>query len=292
MLALSLGFLVLATSTFADDITSGHSGLETMEEPQIEHKLQISPGFTYLSDADFDHGSLGNVSVWRADIRGRYTMSTEQGELGLGALYEYSQYDLSKFNGNFDFNTLGFDAYWKGMFNEKWGYFVYGAVQMSADTDVNLGDGLTGTGAGGVRYVWSKDLSLGIGAAVSSRLEDDPQVLPVIVLNWQINERWNLRVLNGATLTYDVTGEKKFFMDAGVKYQRREYRVVDDASVTEKMVVGELGATYHFCPHAALRAFVGVTAGRNIEFRQSDHKLGDEDVNSSALFGVRAFFTF
>jgi len=293
LLAASAGLLAWAGPIIADDSTSGHSGLESLEVKQDAQQLQINPGFTYVADADFDDSSLGDVSVWRADIPARYILKTEHGDLGLGAFYEYSRYELGNLDDeDFNFNTLAFDAFWKGMVNENWGYFVYGAISLAADTDENLGDGVTGMGGGGVRYVWSEALSLGLGAVVASRLEDDPMVWPVVALNWQIDDRWNLRTLNGATLTYDITEDKTWQADVGVKYQRREYRIRDDSSLTEKMFSAELGATYRCCANAAIRAFVGVAAGREFEIRHNDDKVGDEDVDTAPFFGVRAMLTF
>ena len=89
----------------------------------------------------------------------------------MGAFYEYSEYDLDKLDGTKDFNTLAFNLLWKSMINDEWGYFAYGAVSMAASKSVALDSGLTGIGGGGVQYVWSKDLSLGLGAAVATHLE-------------------------------------------------------------------------------------------------------------------------
>lgn len=292
ILASSLGMLGVAGVALANDTTSGYSGVETMEGPKLEQKLQINPGFTYLSDADFDTSGFGDLNVWRFGIPARYTLETDPGDFSLGAFYEYSEYELGNWNEDFEFNTLAFDAVWRSMLNENWGYFVYGGVTLAASTDESLGDGLTGVGGGGVRYVWSPNLSLGLGVVVASRLEDDAALLPIIALNWQINDRWNLRTLNGATLTYDLTADKKWQVDLGVRYQRREYRVDDDASLTEKMVSGEVGATYRFNPSLAVRGFVGIAAGRNIEVRADDHKVADEDVDAAPFVGVRAMFTF
>ncbi len=292
ILGASVGLLAMAGLALADDTTSGYTGLETMDQGQVEHVIQINPAFTYTADADFDDSAMGSIKVWRFDIPARYTIKTEHGDLGLGAFYEYSEYDLDNLAGTRDFNTLAFDAVWKGMYDENWGYFVFGGAALSASTDTGLGNGLTGFGGAGVRYVWSEKLSLGVGAAVASRLEDDPSVLPVIALNWQISERWNLRTLNGAILTYDITADKTWQADIGVKYQRREYRLDSDSSVTDKMIMGEAGLTYRFCPQFALRGFFGVAAGRNIEVRQNDNKLGDEDVDAAPFFGVRALCTF
>jgi hypothetical protein len=263
-----------------------------MEQPQVQQIVQVNPGFTYTANADFDKSGLGKVSVWRFDVPVRYTIKTDPGDLGFGVFYEYSEYDLDNLDGTRDFNTLAFDTFWKGMINDEWGYFAYGSINLSASTDTSLGSGLTGTGAGGVRYEWSKDLSLGLGLAVSTQLEDDPMALPVIALNWQINDRWNLRTLNGATLSYDVSGDKTFLVDFSVKYQRRQFRLDSNTSLTETMIPLELGATYRFNENAAIRGFVGVATGRNFEVRQNGQKLSSDDADAAPIIGVRALFTF
>jgi Domain of unknown function (DUF6268) len=292
MLISSLGVLTLTGVALADDTTSGQSGLETMEQPVVEHIVQVAPGVSYISDADFHSAALGSVSVWRLDIPASYTIKLEPGDLRLGAFYEYSEYDTDRLAGSQDFNTLRFNALWKAMIDDTWGYFLYGGVSLSSSTETGLDRGLTGVGGGGVQYVWSEDLRLGLGLAVATQLEDDPRVLPIIALNWQIDDRWNLRTLNGATISYDVSGDKTFLADFGVNYQHREYRLQRETSLTDQMVALELGATYRFNPQFAVRGFLGVAAGRNFEIWHSGNKLVDQDVDPSPFLGVRALFTF
>lgn len=292
ILLLGLGSLAVTGLALADDPTSGYSELETMGQPKVEQAFTINPGFSYMSDADYSKSSLGKVSVWRFDVPARYTIKTAPGDLGIGAFYEYSEYDLDKLANTQDFDTLAFDLLWKSMINDDWGYFAYGAVGFSSSTHTSLSSGLTGTGGGGARYVWSKDLSLGLGVAVSTQMEDDPFVLPIIALDWQISDRWNLRTLNGATLTYDFSGDNKFLLDLSGRYQRRQFRLNEGTSLTETMITVELGATYNFTPHAGLRGFVGVGAGRNFEVRHNGEKVASEDVDAAPIIGVRALFTF
>ncbi len=291
-LMVGIGVLALARLALADDTLSGHSGLENMQAPEVTNIYQINPGFTYIGDADFDNKNLGKVSVWRVDVPAHYTLKTGPGDLRLGAFYEFSEYDLDRIDGTQKFNTLDFDVLWKSMINEEWGYFVYGGVGLSASESTELAEGLTGVGGGGAQYVWSENLSLGFGLAVSTQMNDDPRVLPIIALNWQINDRWNLRTLNGATISYDVTGDKKLLADFGVNYQWREYRIQQHASVIDRMFDIEAGMTYRFCSGFALRGFVGVAAGRNIEVRQHGEEITKQDVDASPIVGVRALLTF
>ena len=292
VLVSSVGVLAIAGVAVADDTTSGYSGLESMDTDKVEQKFIVNPGYTYEAEADFDHSSAGDVSVSRFDIPARYTLKLEQGEIGLGAFYEYSCYEFSDLTSDQQFNTLSFNAYWKSMIDDTWGYFVFGGLGLSASTDADLGNGVTGMGGAGARYIYSTNLNFGLGAGIASQLEDDPIFLPVILVNWQIDERWALQVFNGATISYDVTGEKRIIVDAGANYKRRQYALDHDGAAIDRQINLEVGATYRFSPKIGVRGFVGVAAARNFELRQDDHKLGDEDVDSTPYFGVRALFTF
>lgn len=287
-----LGLLAMAGLALADDITSGYSGLETMQQVAVTNLFQVNPGFTYVGESDFNNGRLGNVSMWGFDVPASYTIKLAPGDLRLSAFYEYSEYDLSRLAGTQDFNTLAFNTLWKSMVNDDWGYFLYGAVSLSAAKSAELDSSLTGIGAGGVQYVWSKDLSLGLGAAVATYLEEDPSVLPIIALNWQINDRWNLTTLNGATISYDFSGDKTFLVDLGAKYQRREYRLGSNSSLYDRQFTVELGATYNITPNVGIRGFAGVATGRNFQIRQDNVKIADQDVNAAPIVGVRAMFSF
>jgi len=284
----------MASLSLADDITSGHSGLEGMEQPQIEQNVRVNPGFTYIGNSEFNNDKLGHVNVWRADVPVRYTMKSEPGELGVGAFYEFSEYYFSRWANlhHQDFNTLSFDTYWKGMLDDEWGYFVYGAVGFSASTHVGLGTGLTGMGGGGAQYVWSDSLKLGVGAVVATQMEDDPRVLPIIALNWQINDRWALRTLRGATISYDVTGDKTFVADFGVNVMRREYRIDSDNAVTDNGYSLELGGTYRFNQNFALRGAVGGIVGRNFQVWNDGDKQTQKDGGAAPYVSVRALLSF
>jgi hypothetical protein len=286
-----LSLAAMTTVALADDTTSGYSGLDTMDAAKAIQKFDINPGYLYEANADFDHG--GDVSVMRFDLPARYTLKLKQGELGLGALYEYSYYSFGNASLNDQkFNTLAFNAYWKSMFNDNWGYFVFGGGGYSASTKTDFGSGGTGMGGAGVRYVVSPTLSFGLGGGIASQIEDDPTFLPVILMNWQIDDRWALRVFNGATISYDLSGEKRFVLDAGANYQRRQYALDHGGAAIDKQVNVEFGATYRFSEQFGIRGFVGVAAARNFEIRQHGDKLGDEDVDSTPYFGVRALLTF
>ena len=91
---------------------------------------------------------------------------------------------------------------------------------------------------------------------------------------------------------YDARFDKKLFADFGINFQRREYRLRDNAALIDRMVAIELGATYRFCPNFALRGFVGAGVNRNVGTRFRGNKVTDQDVDSGAILGVRALFTF
>ena len=170
-LALScVATLTLAGSAVGQELTSGNSSLDAKTDSSVTNIFTLTPSYTYLWDTDFKDNNLGKISVQRADMRAGYVMKSDQAEFGVGALYEYTHYDLSKVKSDSgfddDYNRLAFSAHYKGMVNDNWGYFGFAAAELAAGSSANLGDGLMGTFAGGARYVWSENLSLGFGAAL------------------------------------------------------------------------------------------------------------------------------
>jgi hypothetical protein len=126
-------------------------------------------------------------------------------------------------------------------------------------------------------------------------MEDDPRVLPIIALNWQIDDRWALRTLRGVTVSYDVSGDKTFVADLGLNYQRREYRTGPDTSLTDNGWALELGGTYRFSEAFALRGAVGALAGRNFQEWDNGQRtdgFNKKDVETAPYVTVRALFTF
>jgi hypothetical protein len=289
---ITCSLLTAAGLAWADDTTSGYSGLEKEGQPREGTKLEVNPGFLYAAQADIDNG--GDVSVWRFDVPVNFTRKYDQKELGIKLQYEYSYYDFGGFPTLDDqkFNTLALNANWRAMIDDKWGYFLFGGLGLSASTDAQFSEGLTGMGGAGAQYAVSTNVVIGLGGGIGSQLEDDARFLPVILVNWQINERWALRVFNGATISYDLNGDKSLVLDLGANYQRRQYRLTDDAAAIDRQVNLEIGATARVSETFGVRAFLGVAAGRNFEVRQSSQKLGDEDVDATPYLGLRALFTF
>jgi len=253
-------------------------------------------------ESDFDNSALGKVTVDRFDTRAAYSIKQGENKLVIGGLYEFSRYDLTKGLEDLDFNRLGLDALYQGMCNENWGYFGYAGGQLSASDKASLSKGAMGTFGGGARYVHSPSLSVNFGLAYATSLEDDNYFIPIIMLNWQIDEHWAVRTFNGATVSYDIGADKKNLLDLGANIQRREYRLQknsdlgvsgSDASLIEKSVNIEFGYTHRFTDNFALRSFVGMVTGRNREVRAHNDKIGqDQDIDSALSVGVRGLLTF
>src|SRR4051794_31088423 len=77
----TFGIVALAGAVYADDTTSGHSGIEDLDQPGVEQVLQVNPGFIYIPEADFDNDNLGQLSIWRFNVPMSYTIKTEPGDI-------------------------------------------------------------------------------------------------------------------------------------------------------------------------------------------------------------------
>jgi hypothetical protein len=283
--------------------TGSGSNLDWAGRRLSAHPFKAAPSFSHVFEADFDNPALGSVSVMRFDSRIDYTRKFGPGELGLGGSYEFSDYDAAGLPVLDDhFNRLGLDAQYLGSINRRWGYLGYGGLTLAARSDASLGDGLLGRGGAGLSYSLSSRIAIGAGAGFATRLEDDPVYFPVFFLQWRISERLRLRALNGLLLTYDVFGDRRLFMDAGVRYQRREYRLGEDPlglgiddrrhALVERALLGEAGVTWQIQPHAAIRVSVGAVSGRQYQVRRQGRRLLSEDTDVAVVAGVRGILSF
>jgi hypothetical protein len=290
------------STAIAQDTGSG-SNLEWAGRRVSGHPFKVAPAVSHTLDADFRNRALGSVSVTRFDTRLDYTTKIGPGELGTGGSYELSHYDASRLGVLDDhFNRLTFDAQYIGAINRTWGYLGYGGLTLAARSDASLADGLLGRGGAGLSYAISTRSTVGAGAGFATRLEDDPVFFPVLFFQWRISERLRLRALNGLMLTYDLFGDRKVFLDGGVRYQRREYRLPDDPlgrgapgrdhALIDRALLGEAGATWQFKPNAAIRGSVSAVSRREFQVRSQGRRLLHEKTDLAVMLGLRGILSF
>jgi hypothetical protein len=205
-------------------------------DPLAKFSFSLRSRGVFAAETDLDGG--GTVSVVRAGptLSARYADSqTWFVNLSLGA--EFSFYDFEGATGIVaggdpagDFAAYTVSARFTSQANDDWWWFVDGRATWSGEDGDNLGDGFTGRGTLGATYILSDTLTIGLGVAVRSRLEDDAVVYPLPIINWKINDRWTLATAdNGLRVSFAALDELTLFAAAG--WESREFRLSDSGPI-------------------------------------------------------------
>ena len=182
--------------------------------------------------------------------------------------------------------------------DRTWGVFAGGDVLAAFESGADFGDSITGGGFGGVQWTPSADLSIGFGVLAQTRLEDDTLVIPIVTLDWQVNEKVNVLVQGpGARINVDVC--PMFTVHLFGRLGVGEFRLSDDHAVARdgifrdwRVLVGA-GATWR--PLDGLEVFIegGASVYRQLEILDSGgDELVEEETDPSAMlaFGLRYDF--
>ena len=121
--------------------------------------------------------------------------------------------------------------------SNDWTVFGGPQIQTARETGADWGDSISGGGAIGLTYQWSRDLTIGGGVSVVTQLEDDPRILPIIVIDWAITNDFRLRnqttnssiSRTGLELVYEAGRGLEFAIGGAFQFSR--FRLDDVAPV-------------------------------------------------------------
>ncbi|HEY0547996.1 MAG TPA: DUF6268 family outer membrane beta-barrel protein, partial [Verrucomicrobiae bacterium] len=216
-----------------------------------------------------------------------------------------SHYDFSGADLWNDVHTLRVTPIVQYALNKRWTICGGPSVGVSGESGATIGDSFTWGGVAGARYQFSPTLTLGAGVGILSQIEDDITLIPVPLVDWQINDQWNLNagfteVASaggvGAEINYRIN--ERWSMGGGAQFQKKRFRLASDGPVPDG--VGEdtsvpvyAKIAWRAGQNATFELVGGVSAGGNLRVEdQGGHKLRGEDYDPSGLVGMRLLFKF
>lgn len=255
---------------------------------------------------DFENES-GDVLTSHTDASLAFrSRVTEKLALDIGFGAGYTLYD---FGGTPDplFTSNGAleDAYDMGLrvggrwtIDETWSVVGGGFGRVGLASGADFDDALVGGGFVAAGYKESGAFSLDIGVLVSSRLEDDPLVVPYIAINWAIDERLTLVTTGlGARLDARLNDEWTAFVRG--QYETRAYRLSDDfaplpgGAVRDEFFPVGVGFRYSPTPSFEIMLEGGVIVARRFEFFDNDeNNIRTIETESGAFLGIRFSISF
>lgn len=259
----------------------------------------MDAGYIDQQDTDIDRG--GSFSVDRSYIAVGADYAFGRGN-SAGLSLEYGNHDYS-----FDrmrimpweeVHAFTLSAPIRKVLNEKWSLFALPSVRANYEDGASASDGVTGGLLAGASYKVSDRLYIGPGLGISSELEDDLNIFPILLIRWQINDTLVLRTgrgmgaSQGPGLVLDWQATEKWKLSLGTRYERLRFRLDDrgfapDGVGEESGVPVYLGVTYKFCDAAELSVYAGVKFAGSLEIENSSgDTLYKSDYDTASFFGV------
>ena len=120
--------------------------------------------------------------------------------------------------------------------DRKWALSGRLSTGFSGELGADFGDSLIYNAFFGGRYTVNRDLALGLGLAVRTRLEQDPFVIPIPTIDWQANTYWSVNLgaidpgaglaVAGIRTSYEVT--ETFEAGAYAGFRFHQFRLAAD----------------------------------------------------------------
>jgi len=270
-------------------------------------RFSFEAGGLYAFKSDIDEG--GKVS--RADIFTRVGVDIPISQMtGVGfsvgakaVIYDFSDMAFGSSSGPLDeAGVLSFDASFRHAFNPDWAVFAGAGVRFSAEPDALFNNSTTYRGFAALSYQALPWLRVGAGGLIVTRLEDSALVIPIVLVEARLGERWTLsnttggagsvlRFGAGAVLRYQMNDTLSFSVEAG--YERDQFRLDKDNDLSESGIFEDTGIPVFFAVRYApsrnisLDAAVGTIFAREIELQdRRGRRIMKSDVDPSLVVAL------
>ena len=176
------------------------------------------------------------------------------------------------------------------------------SASVGLEKEAEISESLTYGGNLAIRWRRSDDFAWVIGAAATSQLEEDVEVLPFVGVDWRINDRTTLETLGPAwELRYAQNENLNLFGRA--EYRNRQYRLDELGPLPagafhdrELLITGGVEWDPGFGDDGfragRVRLYGGLAPWHEIDFRANDALAGDTSVDPGLVLGISAWFAF
>lgn len=263
---------------------------------------------TYLNQLRNDDAN-GSVAVDRFGIRGGVPLiMKEDNILAIGFRYALDRYDFEGTTADWEsihHANIGLASRWQ--VNDNWLWANYAIAGISAEEGSDKDQGLNFNHISIAEYKVNDRLTIGPGVVISSQVDQDIDVIPIIAVNWQINDEWALAsgpsevAVAGANVYFEYTPKalkEKWMFTTGFSYGSQNFKIADNSTVTdgsgeERLGSAYLAASYKMDSGVKLSAIAGYHLFQSYSiFDNSGRELSKEILEDAPFFGVAVGFEF
>lgn len=298
--------LVVGTAAPAGAQPEGDRSPSGLEEPAAPVRFTVEFRAEAGTSADLNVGP-GDVALHVAGVRVGMTGSAgKRGQIAVSLDYELARYDFRQATGLVpgtdslwdDTHAIAVGVRYLRQATERLAWFAGGSVRLGAEDGGDLAEGLVGSALAGARYSFSPSLTLGLGAGVRTRLEDDPLVYPLPIIHWRIAERWTLSAGDDAGVALSYAPSERWTVTLAGAYDLRDFRLADDGPVPDgaarhTRLPVTLGVVFTPTPRLRLHAAAGYVFAQTIEvFDAGGTEIADTDPDGAAFLRLAFGYQF
>jgi hypothetical protein len=272
--------------------------------------FNIDAGAVHQSDADLKDGD-GSFAVDRWFVGAGVNYSWDRRtSLGVSIGGGKTNYDFD------DLTTIGDGEPWDTIedsrvsltgrfgFGDNGAVFIIPTLRMNGEKGTSNSDSRTWGLFGAVTWRLNEDLTIGPGIGVFSRLEDGTKVFPVLAIDWNISDRWNLSTGRGLassqgpglTLSYKLNED--WSLGVAGRYESNEFRL-DDKGVApggigrDQSIPLVFRAELRPSKKFGLAAFVGIEMSGKLKLKDAmDNLVEESKYDPAMLFGATFEYRF
>ena len=173
------------------------------------------------------------------------------------------------------------------------GSSVFGGFELvlGGEDEVQFEEGLTLGGLTGVEVRVHDELSLSLGFAAASRLEDDAFVIPFLGFDWRPTEGVRLGA-EGPRAEIELSLDDDWALELAAAYELRQFRLNDDGptdggAFRDEQIHAAAELSYQPDPGIRLTAMVGSTLWREYSvFGNESSLLGEVEPEAGLMLGL------
>lgn len=272
--------------------------------------FKIEGGGLHQSEADFGDSSGGfsmDRSFFSASLDYGWSQRDSIGVSIGGGRSNYSFNDLTGLGGGEPWNKIEdsrISVTWRFGLGDTGSVFLIPSARMDGEKGSSSSDSTTYGLFAAAAWRLSDTLTIGPGFGVFSRLEESTQFFPILAIDWDITDRWNLSTGRGLaasrgpglTLGYELNED--WTLGVAGRYEDIEFRL-DDKGVApggigrDQSLPLVFSAVLEPSPKLTLSVFAGVEFGGKLKLKDAAGDVIEESsYDPAAVFGATFEYRF
>lgn len=266
----------------------GAAPAHAQQQPPGPLVISVDGGYAVQAEANLDNNAEGAFSVDRWFVSaGLDYVWDRRNSLGISFGAGQASYD---FGGP---ENKGVQAPWDKVedqrlsmigrfgFGETGSVIIIPSYRYNGEKDADSTEARTWSLLAGAAWRISQDLTIGPGIGVLSELEDSTRVFPILVIDWNISERWNLSTGRGLaasqgpglTLSYQLN--PAWSLGFSGRYEDVRFRLAETGPVPNgvgrnRALPLVVSATWSPTAKARLSLFAGAGFAGELELRNAE----------------------